>query len=66
MNLVLSQIFDKIKENNPGALHKIVPIEGDITLPNLGIQQTDFELLTNEVSIVFHSAATVNFNEPLK
>lgn len=47
-------------------LSKLIPIQGDITLPGLGLSETDLNTLITEVSIVFHSAATVKFDEPLK
>lgn len=39
---------------------------GDITEPELGISQSDQNLLIKTVSVVFHSAATVKFDEALK
>jgi fatty acyl-CoA reductase len=47
-------------------LNKLVAIQGDITIPGLGISETDLNSLISDVSIVFHSAATVKFDEPLK
>ena len=44
----------------------MVAIQGDISLPELGISELDMQTLINEVNIVFHSAATVKFDEPLK
>ena len=41
-------------------------IPGDITMPALGISNADIEILTQDVSIVFHSAATVKFDEPMR
>jgi thioester reductase-like protein len=43
-----------------------MPVFGDITLPELGINQADQTILTDSVSVVFHSAATVKFDEALK
>lgn len=40
-------------------------IGGDITLPRFGIDQSDLKLLSEEVSIVLNSAATIRFVEPL-
>lgn len=37
-----------------------------MTLPNLGISPMDVKILTENVSIVFHAAATVKFDEALK
>lgn len=42
------------------------PIEGDMMEHNLGIGDEDAETLRNNVSIVFHSAATVKFDEPMR
>lgn len=47
-------------------MSKIVPIAGDVTEPELGISKEDQETLTIHVSVVFHSAATVKFDEALK
>lgn len=47
-------------------LKKIVPLQGDITLPACGLSTEDMSTITEKVDIVFHSAATVKFNEPLK
>ena len=43
-----------------------MPLYGDITLPELGMSQADQKILTDSVSVVFHSAATVKFDEGLK
>lgn len=44
----------------------MIPICGDITLHQLGISESDQALLCRNVSIVFHSAATVKFDEKLE
>lgn len=41
-------------------------ISGDVTLPDLGISAEDRQLLAAEVSIIYHCAATVRFDETLK
>jgi fatty acyl-CoA reductase len=41
-------------------------VQGDITQPGLGISAENREELCREVSIVFHVAATIRFNENLK
>ncbi|GFT08982.1 putative fatty acyl-CoA reductase CG5065 [Trichonephila clavipes] len=64
--LLKTKIFDRAKKEQPGCIAKLVPIHGDLTLPGLGISASDQSLLTSNVSIVFHSAATVKFDEPLK
>ena len=58
-------MFENLNRDD-GVMSKIIPVEGDISLPNLGISSADLDLLVNNVSIVFHSAATVRFNEELR
>ena len=41
-------------------------VEGDLLLPRLGLSELDRQHIVDNVSIVFHSAATVRFDEPLK
>lgn len=60
------QLFDTIRKEKPNELKKVIPICGDITLPQLGISDSDQALLCRNVSVVFHSAATVKFDEKLE
>ena len=46
-------------------MSKVHPVEGDVSLPDLGLSPADRTLLIESVNIVFHVAATVRFNEPL-
>ncbi|XP_028027134.1 putative fatty acyl-CoA reductase CG5065 [Bombyx mandarina] len=59
-----SQVFDVIREYCPGQLEKLYLIPGDTTAPNLGLSVESIGLL-KEVSVVFHSAATLKFDEAL-
>ena len=47
-------------------MEKIMAVKGDVTLPELGLSSSDLLLLIENVSIVFHSAATIRFNEELR
>ncbi|XP_075974623.1 putative fatty acyl-CoA reductase CG5065 [Anticarsia gemmatalis] len=58
-------LFERIKQNCPENLEKVIPIVGDISQPSLGIKPEDEQTLIDKVSVVIHSAATVKFNEPL-
>ncbi|XP_060831016.1 fatty acyl-CoA reductase 1-like isoform X2 [Bombus pascuorum] len=58
-------IYDDIKAKHPAVFSKVYSVKGDMSLPNLGLSQEDRNLLIENVNIVFHSAATVRFNEPL-
>lgn len=59
-------VFVKIREKFPEMLDKLVCITGDINEHRIGLSECDAELLSDKVDIVFHVAATVKFNEPLK
>ncbi|XP_032515546.2 putative fatty acyl-CoA reductase CG5065 [Danaus plexippus] len=63
--LIEEPLFARLREERPEALEKISPIAGDISEPKLAIKTEDEQLLAEEVSIVFHVAATIKFNEPL-
>ncbi|XP_055928158.1 fatty acyl-CoA reductase 1-like isoform X2 [Argiope bruennichi] len=60
------KIFEKLKEENEEVLNKVHVMTGDINLPNLGLSEDDRRLLIEEVSIVMHCAANVQFNRPLR
>ncbi|CAG4999525.1 unnamed protein product [Parnassius apollo] len=58
-------IFDRIRKEKPENLEKVVPLSGDVALPNLGMKQEDEQMLIDQVSYIFHFAANVKFNETL-
>jgi amino acid adenylation domain-containing protein/thioester reductase-like protein len=39
-------------------------VDGDVTLPRLGMKDSDYETLSHEVDAIFHGAAHVNFIYP--
>ncbi|XP_020299301.1 putative fatty acyl-CoA reductase CG8306, partial [Pseudomyrmex gracilis] len=47
-------------------LDKLIPISGDVTAKDLGLLPNDRQLLIERVSIIFHIAAIVRFDESLK
>ncbi|KAJ9058050.1 hypothetical protein DSO57_1016390 [Entomophthora muscae] len=65
------QLFDALR-NRVGVVTfkdiaaKVVPIQGDISIPGVGLSEGDIGLLHAHLNLVIHSAATVNFNMPLK
>ncbi|XP_033215374.1 putative fatty acyl-CoA reductase CG5065 [Belonocnema kinseyi] len=64
--MVESAIFEPLRKINPNFSKKILPINGDVGDPDLGLSPADYTLLTKEVSIVFHAAATIKFDDPLR
>ncbi|XP_029343509.1 fatty acyl-CoA reductase 1 [Acyrthosiphon pisum] len=60
-------LFDKIKTEHPGvAENKIIPLFGNLSEIRLGMSDEDYNMLIRNVSIVFHVAATVRFDEPIR
>lgn len=61
-----AQLFEKLRKKHPKFRHQIVAIAGDCSQPNLGMSPQDRATIVREVTIVFHVAATVRFDEKLK
>lgn len=63
-----TQVFTKLKQSDKDEKfrHKIVPIEGDCSLPGLGMSDSDRQKLVENCQIIIHAAATVRFDEKLK
>ncbi len=64
--LSILKVFDRIRARDASLLRKVVPVGGDLGLPGLGINACARDQLVSDVSVVFHGAATVNFDEPFK
>ncbi|TSQ92664.1 Fatty acyl-CoA reductase 1 [Bagarius yarrelli] len=45
---------------------KIVAVHSDLTQPELNLSKADQDMLQEQINVVFHCAATIRFNEPLK
>ncbi|XP_072050200.1 fatty acyl-CoA reductase 1-like [Amphiura filiformis] len=61
-----TKLFDRLRECQEGFEDKIVPVQADLLQPKLGLSDEDIKTLQANVSIVFHVAATIKFNEVLK
>ncbi|XP_074041929.1 putative fatty acyl-CoA reductase CG5065 isoform X3 [Leptinotarsa decemlineata] len=59
-------LFDELRKQNEHFLNKIIPVNGDIKEVNLGISEEDRKSLIENVNIVYHSAASVRFDDHLK
>ncbi|XP_050433016.1 fatty acyl-CoA reductase wat-like [Adelges cooleyi] len=53
------------KDIDPIKLKKIFAISGDCSQPDLGMSSDDMNKLIRDVNVIFHSAATVRFDERL-
>ncbi|NXD11342.1 FACR1 reductase, partial [Nothocercus nigrocapillus] len=65
-NMLKCKVFDRVREDCPNFHEKIKPINAELTQPKLAISAEDEEELLTRINIVFHCAATVRFDEPLK
>ncbi|KAK3917438.1 Fatty acyl-CoA reductase 1 [Frankliniella fusca] len=59
-------LFDRLRAERPGALSKVVVLPGDITELALGLSPEHQALVRQEVSVVFHVAASVRFDDPFQ
>nr|QGV11532.1 FAR26 [Tetrastichus brontispae] len=65
-NLLEDNVFNKLRIIVPDFQKKIIGIAGDVRLENLGLSEPDIASIKKDVTIIFHSAATVRFDESLK
>ncbi|XP_028175396.1 putative fatty acyl-CoA reductase CG8306 [Ostrinia furnacalis] len=60
-------VFEKLLEkNSTDIFKKIVPVAGDVGEENLGLSPADRQTLAENVNVVIHSAATLDFQENLR
>jgi len=60
------QLFEKLKSMYPKATSKVEALSGDVTALNLGLSASDRARVTAQASIIFHVAASVRFDDPLR
>ncbi|KAK4877842.1 hypothetical protein RN001_010348 [Aquatica leii] len=61
-----NSVYDRLKTERSGATKKVAMIPADLSLVGLGMSESDRELLKGEVDVVFHTAASVRFDETLR
>lgn len=61
-----SQLFDRLREEQPYFKEKIIVITSELTQPELDLSNPVKEKLIECINIIFHCAATVRFNETLR
>jgi alcohol-forming fatty acyl-CoA reductase len=64
-DLISLPLFQPLRNHRPEVLEKLIPIDGNVAEKSLAISQHDRDRMKN-VSIIFHSAASVRFDDPLK
>ncbi|KAH8421055.1 hypothetical protein KR222_006573 [Zaprionus bogoriensis] len=61
--LLQKPIFQKYNEKT---LAKVVPVVGELTEPNFGFAPELLQEILERVNVIYHSAATIRFNSPLR
>ncbi|GAB0091485.1 Fatty acyl-CoA reductase [Sergentomyia squamirostris] len=65
--LTKNAIFETLLEkSSPDVFKKLIPVTGDVGDENLGLSPADRQVLIDNVNVVFHSAATLDFQAALK
>lgn len=59
-------MFQRLRKSQPDAIKKIIPLHGDVSTDGLGLSKEDVQKLANEVTVVFHFAATLRLEAKLK
>ncbi|GBO37909.1 Fatty acyl-CoA reductase 1, partial [Araneus ventricosus] len=59
-------LFRKLRAEDPGVFSKVHVIEGDVSLPEMGMCDEDLSKIVEHVSVVFHCAASISFTKTLK
>ncbi|XP_048487960.1 fatty acyl-CoA reductase wat [Plutella xylostella] len=59
-------VFDEVRKVNSYFEKRLVPVAGDVAELRLGLSDDDWNMLAEEVNFIYHIAATVKFDEPLK
>jgi alcohol-forming fatty acyl-CoA reductase len=59
------KLFDVLREENPKALDKLIAIRGNVEAMGIGLTPESLEQL-RDVSVIFHSAASVRFDDMLQ
>ncbi|XP_057692440.1 fatty acyl-CoA reductase 1 isoform X1 [Corythoichthys intestinalis] len=65
-DMISSKLFDRLRDEQPCFAEKIIAVSSDLTKPELDMSKENQRLLADVIDIVFHCAATIRFNEPLK
>lgn len=62
------QLFDTLKKqmSTEKMISKIVVIAGDCSIESLGISESDRKMILDNVTLMYHFAATIRFDEKLK
>lgn len=55
-----------LRSERPSSFDKLIPVCGNVAHNDLGLLDEDRQILIDNVSVIFHVAASVRFDESLK
>lgn len=55
-------LHEDVRKGRHNAFKRVQAVEGDLTLPGLGLSQADAATLRREVSVVIHCAADIELD----
>ncbi|KAF6216175.1 hypothetical protein GE061_000515 [Apolygus lucorum] len=58
-------LFEPLLKMNPNAFDKLIVIPGDMSQKRCGISEEDRQVLIENTSVIFHTAASVRFDDSL-
>lgn len=58
-------MFQRLRDTQPGAYKKVIPINGDINVDNLDLNDNDENQLIENVDVIFHCAAILRLEAEL-
>lgn len=61
-----SMPFSFLLDDDDECKKKVIPLDGDITKERLGFSDADRQTVIDNVSVVFHCAASIRFDAPLR
>ncbi|CAH1643969.1 unnamed protein product [Spodoptera littoralis] len=64
--LLKEPVFDKLRIQQPAFAEKIVPVAGDVGELNLGISYQEWNIMADEVNVIFHLAAATRFDASIR
>lgn len=59
-------MFQRLRSEKPEMMKKVVALDGDVGIDNLGLTEQQQNLLMSEIDIVYHFAATLRLESKLK
>ncbi|PWA24775.1 hypothetical protein CCH79_00010132 [Gambusia affinis] len=65
-DMINCKLFERLQAEQPDFAEKITAVNSDLTVLELDLSKEDQTILVETINVVFHCAATIRFNEPLK